>query len=97
MNAPIRTVDPLAARRIHVRAMISHIDAMLGRGGDALPFRPADRLLAALVESEVAVLHDQGEVRTLCMYTVAVTADCAAHGLLRNWQGRAKDWLGERA
>jgi hypothetical protein len=89
------TTDPRAKRRFFLAATISHIDTILRGEGELLPFRAADRLIAELVAADIATFTDRGGLRTLSLLGVAVQADCTAHGLLRNWQGRAKDKLRE--
>lgn len=95
-HTPVLPVaDHHAKRRFFLAATISHIDAMLRADGAVLPFRAADRLIDELVTAEIATFTDRGGVRELSLLGVAVQADCGAHGLLRNWQNRAKDKLAE--
>lgn len=82
-------------RRLRLRAMIALIDADLATGG-----RAANRLLADLVDAGEAVLGPPRGCEApvaLQLLGVVIVEHGGAEGLLRRWQGAARECLARPA
>jgi hypothetical protein len=83
-------IDP--ARALAVRAMISHISALLDPG-TARTLNCAASLLAQIDAAYPGAIQNNDQHLSLTLFTVRASAQHSTVALLRNWQSAARLWL----